>query len=830
MYECNFLHDLLIGNFSEEEINVFFDSIQVVDPPIDFHKVNDVFSLLQFEVRKNLEYYEQAPPELFLSVESNIRISNFLKEQDFSFFSSYILSPKKKKPLWRFYKTNPIYIALWYYPDLDFSDINFNTNIHIFSHIYISTWIIRYKLINNKIEDCSFSKFKSVEHTKKVYGERIIKSLQTLRRIFIDKNGLLIDKELSCEDLVQEVKGTNNDYLSSISNVIEYADMEILPLAGRRGKVYYSKRNYTNVVVIDSVIDNELDDDSAKIKSYFSCKLSESDKKNREEIGLSYREDDSGITVETFSCHETGSINLRDSKQKTLLSRRASSHLAMKNQFLLFRRQSLTPFEVAMLLKSIFDLQEKGRKSAFYSDEYDPVEILATIYTVFLYGRDLRQLINLHYYHRGMREYSNSGIVKKGSGKYKFVALPALPARKIHGPLSFKGHTAETLSYYELDIPKAFEDILTSYIKTFLSSSDKLFFKEEKFYKDLLSSFIKKINNSYNTNINATKVSNYIFTKVIHFNNSDIVTAMHITENYNFLGVNQSYYTTIKIQRLREIYNNILEDIMKTYKSEIGLEVQINDNNSLVDYKNLTPIHVGSPLVPTKQTVKKLIKNLIAQHQSSQKGPESLKKLIKVHFHTLRYTAFLVAFSTGYRAIHAPIPFPDELDSNGFAIISDKDSEDRYKSRAVWIPPVCANQLKLFWSHQKKVAPQLKIINERFLNQPRRPSFDPLSWTVQFLGNNFDVHAVGPTTLTSNLDQIFPLPFNAARHYLRSNLLERGCPSEVIDAFMGHWERGMEPFGRFSGMSIQEYRDILINYLAPLLEEDGWITLPGWRH
>lgn len=45
-----------------------------------------------------------------------------------------------------------------------------------------------------------------------------------------------------------------------------------------------------------------------------------------------------------------------------------------------------------------------------------------------------------------------------------------------------------------------------------------------------------------------------------------------------------------------------------------------------------------------------------------------------------------------------------------------------------------------------------------------------------------------PTTLPANID----------RHYLRSKLSQLECPAEMIDYFMGHWERGEEPYHRHS--------------------------------
>jgi hypothetical protein len=49
----------------------------------------------------------------------------------------------------------------------------------------------------------------------------------------------------------------------------------------------------------------------------------------------------------------------------------------------------------------------------------------------------------------------------------------------------------------------------------------------------------------------------------------------------------------------------------------------------------------------------------------------------------------------------------------------------------------------------------------------------------------------------------------------------------VIHAFMGHFERGEEPWGHFSGLSPWSYRRELEQRLVPLLAEDGWKPVAG---
>lgn len=208
---------------------------------------------------------------------------------------------------------------------------------------------------------------------------------------------------------------------------------------------------------------------------------------------------------------------------------------------------------------------------------------------------------------------------------------------------------------------------------------------------------------------------------------------------------------------------------------------------------------------------------------------------MRLHNNVTRYTAFLIAFSTGFRAIRDPFLSAAEIDwQSGFAVLSDKDNEDGYNSRLIWLPPVCLQQLQLFREHQQNALYRLNILIPSIFSNPDRPRRDA---TVRYMffvkededGNEYEAITLGPKLLGKNLRSVYALPFNSSRHYLRSCLLERKCPVEVINAFMGHFERGEEPWGVYSGLSPLAYREALIETLVPLLNEDGWEALPGLK-
>jgi hypothetical protein len=53
------------------------------------------------------------------------------------------------------------------------------------------------------------------------------------------------------------------------------------------------------------------------------------------------------------------------------------------------------------------------------------------------------------------------------------------------------------------------------------------------------------------------------------------------------------------------------------------------------------------------------------------------------------------------------------------------------------------------------------------------------------------------------------------------------CAEDIIDAAMGHWLLGQEPWGRASCLSPRIYFELLDEHLSAILRDDGWIVARG---
>jgi hypothetical protein len=80
------------------------------------------------------------------------------------------------------------------------------------------------------------------------------------------------------------------------------------------------------------------------------------------------------------------------------------------------------------------------------------------------------------------------------------------------------------------------------------------------------------------------------------------------------------------------------------------------------------------------------------------------------------------------------------------------------------------------------------------------------------------------------MQDFLPFPVNIHRRFVSSELLDAGCPPEIVSAWMGHWHRGEEPWGKFSSFSFHDYVSVLESFLDPLIEYLGFRALPGNSH
>jgi hypothetical protein len=199
-----------------------------------------------------------------------------------------------------------------------------------------------------------------------------------------------------------------------------------------------------------------------------------------------------------------------------------------------------------------------------------------------------------------------------------------------------------------------------------------------------------------------------------------------------------------------------------------------------------------------------------------QRQVSTARSLSEKHNAITLYTFALCSLALALRPTDRPVLKCAGIDSGtGLVAIDDDRNRDPFMVRLSWAAPVVATQLQLYVDHLNVLATHRRDVADALKGDA---PFIPM-----FLLND---ERLEPCTLydlmsrTSKL--VLPaLKENFARHYMKGKLVGL-CATETVQAFMGHWNRGTEPFGVRSGLDPLLYRADLMRTLPGILDDLGW--------
>lgn len=524
----------------------------------------------------------------------------------------------------------------------------------------------------------------------------------------------------------------------------------------------------------------------------------------------------------------------RTAAQHALRAKAVKTHIAMQHQRLSHRWERLTIHEVATLLKRIDDLAYKGDKSFSYAKHVPDLELAAVLTAMYWFGCPIDLLHNLKIYDAfTCTTASEDGFVLMSSSSCGYwLTIPPAPALKLSASERQRSQAVRKVRSVLLNTGLHVERVITDYLYKVHQSPEKkiyLFERGVTTYRSAVAECLRDLNREHRTRLTPNRISDYIFDQIASHEGSDLTMAMLITGHNHFLGQHPLHYTAISTRRLGEVYRSTCRNLAESVTPE-GWYIPVNCCNA-----DDAPAvgHVGSNYRPSPETVRNLVTRLKEKLLASSSLRAGPNRLVRIHNNITRYTLLMLGFATGFRAVSNPVAATSQIDlDSGFLCISDKDNTDHYNARIVWLPSVCIEQLRLYLDHLRRLVGSLQYLQPSLYDEIRRqqgfakPSYVPLFF---YLRRNRGWYEMRPKYFLYGLTNTFSLPVNSNRHYLRSNLLESGCAPEVIAAFMGHWERGEEPWGRHSAFSPLSYRTELGTYLEKMLAADGWEALPGLR-
>lgn len=300
--------------------------------------------------------------------------------------------------------------------------------------------------------------------------------------------------------------------------------------------------------------------------------------------------------------------------------------------------------------------------------------------------------------------------------------------------------------------------------------------------------------------VSLTKIESFLWSK-IHLHTSDPVIASCVTGINDTLTRVRLFYTSPWVADLQKHYLAAIQPLIaEIYASPAHPPKPLPSTRGCI----------GARLCPTVPAVRTYFETLRQAIEESE-DYYSRREFARHHNLLTLYAVQFFAYNTTCRAIATPYLPLREIDTKrGIASLSDKDDEYKHKTRLVWIPPALQENMRLYEAH-------LDALKAQLFELPRPLAAEP----CLFVDEHLKIAQVRPKTIEALLREFLDVRPNTHRRFLRTELIERGCSPEIVDAFMGHWHAGEEPFGTYSSISFEDYVTELRGFLDTLLEEIG---------
>ncbi|MDE2623254.1 MAG: site-specific integrase [Betaproteobacteria bacterium] len=334
----------------------------------------------------------------------------------------------------------------------------------------------------------------------------------------------------------------------------------------------------------------------------------------------------------------------------------------------------------------------------------------------------------------------------------------------------------------------------------------RLFHRQPGTLKNNLMALLKEMDPT--GRLTPHKASIFLHNRIMQVTRGDICAASLICGDLHRLARVRLFYSILTAETLQKIY-------LEATKELVGQLLHAGNKQFPVQNPAIeqSDCFVGSRFCPKTESVIKAISGLKSDLRSAGSPSESHEAHNLYTLLTLWHFTFAIAC----RAIETPyLPLAQIDPESGIAIFADKDDGTGYKARLIWVPPEVLGQMNAYEQHRASL-PQAS------------ESTEPIFFLVPGRKGAIESTPVRPKSMAPIMEKYLKYPANFHRRFMRTELLSRGCPMEVVDAWMGHWHFGEEPWGRYSSFSFQEYKETLETFLTPLLNDlglDGTILTP----
>ena len=351
-----------------------------------------------------------------------------------------------------------------------------------------------------------------------------------------------------------------------------------------------------------------------------------------------------------------------------------------------------------------------------------------------------------------------------------------------------------------------------------------VFLKSPEYYRESLTLLLRQWDPSGRLTLN--KIAQVLWGRVMTTTGNDIVAATMITGRRHHLARVPMFYACRCIAGLESIYQRVVVELWAAIRQESNqLAGHADQEHVYFPPENLITLepeeedvvrmrpkeYVGRRLCPTDGAVEAAISRL--KHDIQNPGNLATEAdWWLYHNRFTLYTVWFFDFATGVRAVISPYLDPAEVSPlNSTAQVRDKDSDTGSKAKRIWVLPSLFRQMGNYAGYIRNTRLRFSTIPPCcFLNAEGKPV------------------EVRPRTIVPIMAEYFPgFPIAIHRRYMYNELLDSGCPPEVVRVWMGHAVTGEEVWASSATLSPARYREILGSYLTPILDRIGFEPIDG---
>lgn len=293
----------------------------------------------------------------------------------------------------------------------------------------------------------------------------------------------------------------------------------------------------------------------------------------------------------------------------------------------------------------------------------------------------------------------------------------------------------------------------------------------------------------------------------------DVCLAWVLTANEKEANQPRLFYTRYRVDRLIKAFRRSTRRIARAVGYGISLQA-LQASDSVTNAAS-----VGARFVISLDELRELVAFLRQELSHPTTDIGTLAGFVAYSNLYVLYSVIFQSLDSSIRAINAPsqvyFAWHSQSDRDEQLVsLSDKDSAASEKARLATLTPGLSAHFFHFYEHQSLVGQTGGFsLDYAKVSNKAGPFF--------FLTENYEVEPITAGWVAEQLYQFsgYPIPANFHRSFLRTELLERDCPAELVDAFLGHANNGESPSGPLSTFDYTRYRSEITRRLQQIHQD-----------